>query len=279
MPGKAALSTCWKSTCESAVAPQRGRAPRQATDTSPPETRTVPAAVSTTSRPSGAMPRAVPAVSPTLTARPQRASRAESPACSGARPCRDPAIVGCLERGEEIPEQRRTLALDPVDGTQGRRRRPGLGRQLGLGLVDVQADPENDCPLARLGQDSRHLATLDEHVVRPLDAGGAPKRTLDGLGGGEPTDERQFRRLPPGRGPQENRAEDRGARGREPGPAEAPASGGLLLAHRHCPFGQVRCERSLRRVAANRVEVGIAEPAAKKRRNRVRRQRAGHRAK
>src|SRR5919109_2924922 len=80
-----------------------------------------------------------------------------------------PAVVGVLEPGEDRGEELGTVdRLAELDVQ--RRRLPLHARgQLVRRLVCVDADPEDDTTVTRLGQDPSHLLSLDEHVVRELD--------------------------------------------------------------------------------------------------------------
>ena len=80
----------------------------------------------------------------------------------GVEPARRPGVVVALEPGEQVGEKRRPVALDAVDRAQRGRRDTRVRGQLLARLVDVQADPENDDPVPRLGED------------RPPPCGGRP---------------------------------------------------------------------------------------------------------
>ena len=256
MPGKARTSTCWKSTCESAVPRARARAPSghgylAARDEEP------PAAVSTTSRPSGAMPRAVPAVSPTLTARPQRASRAESPACSGARPPR-PSDRRLPRAWRGVPRAAARARARPRRGTQGRRRRASIGRQLASAWLTFRPIPRTTAcsrASARTPATLRPSTSTSFGHLMPAERPSA-RSTVSAVASPPTSDSSAGCRRTGGRRRTEQRIEvpEGASQARPSRPRPAACCSHTATA----PFGQVRCERSLRRVAANRVEVGIA---------------------
>ena len=93
----------------------------------------------------------------------------------------------------------------------------GVRGQLGGGLVDVDADPEDDAALARLRQDADELPARDDDVVR------MPERRVDaGLGrsaaatASPATSESSGQSGIGARRPQQHRDEDRAARRRPP---------------------------------------------------------------
>ena len=94
-----------------------------------------------------------------------------------ARP--GPRVVAALEPLEHVDEQLEPVAVDPPGS------RPA-------GPADVDPDPEHHA-LARLGEDPRHLAAVDQDVVRVLDRRGRPDRARDRFG----RDERQLRASAP----------------------------------------------------------------------------------
>ena len=81
-----------------------------------------------------------------------------SPATSSSsadRPPAEPRVVAALEPLEDVDEQLEAVALDPA--------------RTGPGVPPTLIPIPSDHALARLGEDPRHLAPVDQHVVRVLD--------------------------------------------------------------------------------------------------------------
>ena len=165
-----------------------------------------------------------------------------------------PLVVGALELSEDLFEQRVAVVLAARLEAQRRRRLHGVARQLVLGVVDVDADAEDDTALRRLRKDPRHLLAVEEDVVR------RPHLTAEDARDRAAGDERE---LGPDRHrcarPQEQREEKRLARHVLPRPAEASAPCRLVIGDDERAFRVVLREQSLRRLALVDMGAGRSE--------------------
>ena len=126
----------------------------------------------------------------------------------------------------QTPPRRRSRARD----ARARRRAARAGRarrspRRATPPADVDPDPEHDA-LARLGEDPRHLAAVDQHVVRVLDRRLRADRRRDGV-------RRDESQLGPARDRLRRIQRDREHEARvDPRPAQATAARGLALGER-----------------------------------------------
>src|SRR5262252_259287 len=123
--------------------------------------------------------------------------------------------------------------------------------------VQVGAHPDDDVLDIRVSRraldaGASHLASVDEHVVGPLD-GGRGARQLHGVGEGQPRHEREDRHLIESEPlAQENRSIEVHAWRREPRLSETPAPSRLRFRQNHRSLGHARAgepaERGVRRL-------------------------------
>ena len=110
-----------------------------------------------------------------------------------------------------------------------------------------------------LGEDARYLAAVDEDVVRPLDARGAPRRLGERRGHRHPRHERHLRhRRRRQRGPEHDRAVEVHAARRVPGAAEPATAGALRLGDHDGPLGGAVARQLARDTLGG---IGLGEPA------------------
>ena len=158
-----------------------------------------------------------------------------------------------LDGGEQALERR-------LEVGRGQPQRARGGVQLGGQLLDAQrdvdADPEHGPALVRapLGQDPGHLATVDEHVVGPLDQCG----WACDLGHGQRRRERQQRR----RIAQDERQQQRSAGRGGPRPPLASASGALLAGRDQRPVRRAVLRQRAGAVVGRRRDAQVQPRAA-----------------
>ena len=148
----------------------------------------------------------------------------------------------------------------------------GSGQDV-LGQVHVDADPEDDTAVARLGEDPRGLAAFDQDVVRELDLRIEPGDVCDRLANGFAGDDRQLGEAGGLDGRLEERREEQAHAGRRmPAAPESSAALRLLLGQRHGALGVLVREHPLRGRTGLCVQVGMPEPPAEARDDRIRAQ-------
>ena len=190
-----------------------------------------------------------------------------------------PGVVPELELHQKRGEE--SGAVDWRSRLDEQRRRGNVDClwQRFAGDVYVDADAEHHAALARFGEDARDLAAVDQEVVRESHLGPDVRHGGDGVRRGQAGDDRE---LGEPRGldfrPEVDRGEHARPGRRVPGSAEPAAPGLLLLGDGDRALGCVRRELTLGRLTALEVEVGTAEPAAKKRLDHFRRNRVGSQA-
>ena len=244
--------------------------------TSPASTRRRSPSTSIASSPERVIPTAFPEMPSTETAPPaQEVARAEAVE-DRVDPALAPEVVLALEAREQQREERRALARRRrrrCAATPAPRARRGSSSSFWFTLMP---DAEHDHAVAALGEHAGDLAPVEHHVVRPLDLRRQLERLLDGLCDREAADQRELASVRAGRGPQQDRAEDRASRRRLPRPAEPPAAAGLLVGHGHGSLGPGAVQQSLGRLAALLVQVRPPEPPRQERLDDLRFQRVGH---
>lgn len=179
---------------------------------------------------------------------------------------RDPDVVGPFDLGEDRREDPGSVDLCARLEAEGRGRRLGFGRELVGRLIHVHPDPQDDAAVARLGQNPRHLLSVDEHVVRELHRRRDACRGGQGIGDRTPGDERELGKA----GwvdlrPEQDRHEDGGPGRGLPASAESPAALGLLLGDRDRSLHVVGLQQPLRGGAGVGVSIRVPEPAPQER--------------
>lgn len=188
-----------------------------------------------------------------------------------------PTVVGELELEQKLGQDRCPISFDPVVAAQRRCGKASVARERLGWLVDVEPDPELHVAAAALCQDPRDLASVLEHVVRPLDGSDATGGLLDGLRHREARDERNLRGELRIERAQQQRHEDGHARRRVPPPSETPAARRLHLRDGDCALGVAVLEGVLGRLERWEVPVRAAEASTEKGQDPLRRERLVHR--
>jgi 3-hydroxyacyl-[acyl-carrier-protein] dehydratase len=170
----------------------------------------------------------------------------------------------------ELIEKRREQ-LRPIDGRAGldaqrRRRRVHVRGELVFTEIRVDADPEHDSVVARLGEDARHLASADQKVVRESDFRSHAGLPCDRVGRSETRDDRELREAGDADlGAKVDRDEHACPGWSVPRAPESASARRLLLGDGDGAFRGIGPKLPLSRFATLEIEVGTAEPTAEQR--------------
>jgi 3-hydroxyacyl-[acyl-carrier-protein] dehydratase len=170
----------------------------------------------------------------------------------------------------ELIEKRREQ-LRPIDGRAGldaqrRRRRVHVRGELVFTEIRVDADPEHDSVVARLGEDACHLASADQKVVRESDFRSHAGLPCDRVGRSETRDDRELREAGDADlGAKVDRDEHACPGWSVPRAPESASARGLLLGDGDGAFRGIGPKLPLSRFATLEIEVGTAEPTAEQR--------------